>query len=276
MNPLSPPLRDQRKIDAGHLKLLSIFHFIMAGCSVLGLAFLFFHYQLTRQSLVHDGALRQPSADAASLAWFLSFSKWFYFVLGGIDILCAVGNLLSGFYIRERKHRTFSLIVAGLNCLRMSIGTVLGIFTFIVLLRNSVREAYDFPAGTAPLPTPGAPEPPQPSNPMSLIRPQEGPPILSAPPPVAASQGDATGGIIPYKNPPALVAYYLGVFSVIPVIGFIFAVAAVWLGIVGLRRRKLQPVIRGTVHAWFGIIAGLISIAVHLWLSLLIARFANR
>ena len=32
--------RDQRQIDAGHLKLLMIFHFVAAGLSVLGLLFL--------------------------------------------------------------------------------------------------------------------------------------------------------------------------------------------------------------------------------------------
>ena len=31
------------------------------------------------------------------------------------------------------------------------------------------------------------------------------------------SEGDATGGIIPYKNPKALIAYYLGIFSGFPV-----------------------------------------------------------
>ena len=29
-------------------------------------------------------------------------------------------------------------------------------------------------------------------------------------------EGDSTGGIIPYKNGPALAAYYCGVFAVIP------------------------------------------------------------
>ena len=35
-------------------------------------------------------------------------------------------------------------------------------------------------------------------------------------PRVDSIEGDATGGVIPYKNVPALVAYYLGVFSLIP------------------------------------------------------------
>ena len=67
-------------------------------------------------------------------------------------------------------------------------------------------------------------------------------------------EGDATGGVIPYKNAPALIAYYCGVFSVIPC--FPIGIVAFVLGIKGLRNAKRQPQVRGQVHAWIGIIAG--------------------
>ena len=67
-------------------------------------------------------------------------------------------------------------------------------------------------------------------------------------------EGDATGGVIPYKNAPALIAYYAGVFSVIPV--FPIGLLALALGIVGLRARKRTPAIKGSMHAWIGIIVG--------------------
>ncbi|MEO1235946.1 MAG: DUF4190 domain-containing protein [Planctomycetota bacterium] len=69
-------------------------------------------------------------------------------------------------------------------------------------------------------------------------------------------KGDATGGLIPYKNIPALLAYYFGLFSLFPVLGFLLAVPALVLGIVGLRQRRLQPEIKGAVHAWIGIVMG--------------------
>lgn len=69
-------------------------------------------------------------------------------------------------------------------------------------------------------------------------------------------QGDATGGLIPYKNPCALVAYYLGLFSLFPLLGFFLAVPALILGVIGLRKRKLQPEIKGAAHAWIGIVMG--------------------
>ena len=74
--------------------------------------------------------------------------------------------------------------------------------------------------------------------------------------PGPTAQGDATGGIIPYKNGHALVAYYLGVFSIIPCFGLLLAIPALILGIIGLKKRKANPLIKGSAHAWVGIIMG--------------------
>ena len=69
-------------------------------------------------------------------------------------------------------------------------------------------------------------------------------------------EGDATGGIIPYKNGPALAAYYLGIFSLLPCIGLVLAIPAFILGIMGLKKRKENPAVKGSAHAWVGIIMG--------------------
>ena len=62
--------------------------------------------------------------------------------------------------------------------------------------------------------------------------------------------------MIPYKNPKALVAYYLGILSGLPFIGFPLGIAAFILGIMGLKARKRNPVIKGSAHAWIGIGCG--------------------
>jgi len=100
--------------------------------------------------------------------------------------------------------------------------------------------------------------------------PQNEPPGVVTPPPVI-EHGDSTGGIIPYKNPHALTAYYLGVFSIIPLLGLFLGAAALVLGIIGLRKRRERPIIRGAAHAWIGIIAGGLSVSVHLFLVGLVA-----
>ena len=70
-------------------------------------------------------------------------------------------------------------------------------------------------------------------------------------------EGDATGGVIPYKNPKALIAYYLGIGSLLIFpLGFV----SIILGFMGLADRKRNPVIKGSAHAWIGIVLGFLSI----------------
>lgn len=92
-------------------------------------------------------------------------------------------------------------------------------------------------------------------------------------PPVARC--DTTlGGLIPYKNSPALWAYYLSIFSLIPFLGIPAGVAAVILGCKGLQRVKHHPEVRGTAHAWTGILLGTLCAAgnVALWATLALSR----
>jgi hypothetical protein len=82
------------------------------------------------------------------------------------------------------------------------------------------------------------------------------PPQTSSVLPPQPTEGDATGGVIPYKNVPALLAYYFGLFSLLPCVGLLLAVPALILGIIGLSKRKKNPAIKGSVHAWIGIVMG--------------------
>ena len=50
----------------------------------------------------------------------------------------------------------------------------------------------------------------------------------------ASATGRCTGGLIPYKNPAAFIAYYLGVFGLIPCAGMLLGPAATSSGCLGL------------------------------------------
>lgn len=73
------------------------------------------------------------------------------------------------------------------------------------------------------------------------------------------SANEAVSTIIPYKNGRALVAYYLGVFSLIPCLGLLLGPAALVLGILGLRYVKANPTAKGTGHAIAGIVMGVLT-----------------
>lgn len=82
-------------------------------------------------------------------------------------------------------------------------------------------------------------------------------------PPPFGQTGDATGGLIPYKNSQALLSYYLGVFGLIPCLGVALAIPAVILAVMGMKKAKLNPQIKGTFHAWAGLILGSLSLLAH-------------
>ncbi len=66
-----------------------------------------------------------------------------YCVIGVMALAIAGANILSGWFLRRKTHRVFSLVVAGLDCLQVPYGTVLGVFTILVLTRASVQHTYE-------------------------------------------------------------------------------------------------------------------------------------
>jgi hypothetical protein len=67
---------------------------------------------------------------------------------------------------------------------------------------------------------------------------------------------DVVETFIPYKNPLALIAYYVGVFAVIPCVGLLLGPAALVLGIMGIRYRNKHPTAGGLGHAITGVVLG--------------------
>lgn len=77
------------------------------------------------------------------------------------------------------------------------------------------------------------------------------------------SGGDATGGLIPYKNTPALLGYYMSVFSLIPGLGNILGLVAAIFGFIGLSNKKKNPAIKGTAHCWVAIVLGMLTFLIY-------------
>ncbi len=65
--------------------------------------------------------------------------------------------------------------------------------------------------------------------------------------------------IIPYRNVKALLAYYFGVFSLIPCLGNFLGPTAVILGCLGIAHVKKHPAAHGTGHAIAGIVLGALT-----------------
>lgn len=144
MTTLPPLLRDQRKVDAEHLKLLAVFHFVLAGFAVVGLGFLFMHWFFMSSIFDNPAMWQNPKgAPPPPPKEFFAIFRWFYTVMGVFIVASGLSCLISGLCILRRRARTFSIVVGGITCFVFPFGTALGVFTLIVLLRDSVAEEYE-------------------------------------------------------------------------------------------------------------------------------------
>jgi preprotein translocase subunit SecG len=136
------------KEDEEHLRLLSIFHYVVAGLA--GLISMFPVIYLGMGLFFIYGAKHFSSKDAPPvfLGWILVVMACLFILLG---LVMASLIFYHGRSLARRKHYTFCQVMAGVECLMMPFGTVLGIFTFIVLGRSSVRALFD-PATAGPGP----------------------------------------------------------------------------------------------------------------------------
>ena len=161
--------------DEAHLNLISVLHYVMGGLYLLGIGFVVIHFMIMGFFLRHaeaeankppaiSVAVTPPSASEPDVASppqtapsaahpssppapfpkeIIPFFIAFYVVIGFFLVVLCVCNILSGLYVRKRKNRTFSFVIAGVNCLQFPLGTALGVFTFIVLSRPAVKTDYD-------------------------------------------------------------------------------------------------------------------------------------
>jgi len=128
-----------------HLRLLALFHYIMGGLTAVLSCIPLIHVAvgIAMLSGAFDGQANPPPP---------AFLGWIFAGIGGVLVLggwtMAALMIIAGRRIKLRRSRTFCLVVAGLECLLMPFGTVLGVCTLIVLLREPVRALF------LPLPPP--------------------------------------------------------------------------------------------------------------------------
>jgi len=142
-------LPNQLNQDAEHLRLLSIFHYIVAGVSAFISLFPLFYSGV--------GALfvylaRQPgeSAPPELLGWFLVGFGIFFAIVG---LAFALLIFLGGRALARRRHYGFAFVVACIECIFIPFGTILGLFTLIVLSRESAKRLFLSAASAGPVQT---------------------------------------------------------------------------------------------------------------------------
>jgi hypothetical protein len=126
--------------DLEHLKLLSVFHYVVAGMMALVACIPFFHFFIGLA--LTTGALGDADPEVRPLGIIFMVFAGLFIVAGW-----ALAGLIAtaGRSLQTKRHYTFCLVMAGVECLFMPFGTVLGVFTIIVLMRDSVKELFGRP-----------------------------------------------------------------------------------------------------------------------------------
>lgn len=127
--------------DFEHLRLLSIFHYLLAAIMALASMLPLIHFCIG--VLMVAGALEPPDAEA-DIA--MGIFGWFFivipalFIFAGLTLSAMVA--LAGRRLVRQTHYTFCLVVAAVLCAFFPFGTVLGVFTLLVLMRPGVKASF--------------------------------------------------------------------------------------------------------------------------------------
>src|SRR6266581_2637262 len=138
MQNMDPPLvgTAATERDAEHLRLLSIFHYVIGALDIVIGSVFIVHFVVGFLMARHAPMFGpNPPPHWAGLLLMCVF--------GAIVLLAwtlGICTIISGRYIARRKNRMFSIVMAAIHCLSFPFGTALGVFTLIVLMRDSVRR----------------------------------------------------------------------------------------------------------------------------------------
>jgi hypothetical protein len=135
----------QEAIDNEHLRLLEIFHYISGGLTIAFSCLFIFHLIFMsyivmnpEQFMQNPGNNKNPDPSQFMSIFVIIFGL---FIILGISY--GVAQIISGRFIKQRRRRVFSFIVAIPNILFIPYGTILGILTLMVLSNERVKRLYE-------------------------------------------------------------------------------------------------------------------------------------
>ena len=128
--------------DIEQINLLKIFHYIVGGLGCLFSCTPLLHVGLGIFLLTSPETLTGQNNQAPMPDWFgyiIIGAGSLFFLLGQALSICII---YSGKCLKNRKKYMFSFVIACLSCMIFPFGTILGVFTIVVLSRESVKKMY--------------------------------------------------------------------------------------------------------------------------------------
>jgi len=127
-------------INEEHLKIISIFNYVVGGLAAVIYSIPLIHMMIGIAMMTISGSVKGNEGVP------LAILGMFFAVIGAIIVLIgwsfAVLIILTGVFIHNRRHYTFCLVMSGIECMFFPFGTLLGVFSIILLAKPEVRALF--------------------------------------------------------------------------------------------------------------------------------------
>ena len=134
--------------DLDQLRLLSIFHYVVGGMAALFACIPFFHFFIGLA--MATGLLENTDPVAQGFGVFFMVFAGLMILAGWTFAICVIN---AGRFLGGRRRYMYCLVMAAVECVFMPFGTVLGVFTIIVLNRPSVKRLFGVDEESVATPT---------------------------------------------------------------------------------------------------------------------------
>ncbi|RTZ93218.1 MAG: hypothetical protein DSY91_02545 [Deltaproteobacteria bacterium] len=126
--------------DKRNIRLLAIFHYVMGGLTGLFACMPLIHLFIGI-AVLKEGLSKNPSGGPSP-----ELVGWIFIIVAVLLILAgwtlAVLMIIAGRKLSKFKSRTFCLVIGAIECALIPIGTILGVFTLILLTKDSVKDLF--------------------------------------------------------------------------------------------------------------------------------------
>jgi len=127
-----------------HLRLLSIFHYVLAG---LGALFSFVpSIYIVLGVMLLSGKFDGKNPPPPFLGYILLVLGVLFMLVGFTVVVLLV---LAGRFLAQARHWTFCVVVAAVSCAFFPLGTVLGVFTILTLADAEGRATFGLAKSSA-------------------------------------------------------------------------------------------------------------------------------
>lgn len=126
------------------MRWLTVGYYVVGGITALFASIPMLH--------IFMGIMMVSGTFGAKLGPEIAPAGWMFIVAGGAVVLIgwtlAILTLIAGRRISALRSHQFCFVIGCIQCAFLPLGTILGVFSILVLTRPSIKALFDAPAGS--------------------------------------------------------------------------------------------------------------------------------